>query len=300
MVKLNLLGTYRNGNYNVSLYFDGTKVRETLVPEDTSFIADFPECIDLKITNQCTMNCPYCHENSTKDGLHGELFNNEFINTLKPYTELAIGGGNPLSHPDLIKFLELLKLKNIIANITVNQTHFMQDILIIDKLINEDLIKGIGVSFTSYDDNFIRLAQKYPNLVLHVINGVVDYNDLVKMFGKDFKILILGYKNIRRGADYYSQAIEGNKKIIYDNIKEIVNGFKVTSFDNLAIKQLELRRLFTKRKWDEFYMGDDGQYTMYIDLVNREFAKSSTSFERYFLKDNIVEMFNLVKTLDKL
>ena len=291
---MNLLGKYINGNYNVSIFDDGTKIRET---NEDVFISSFPECIDIKITNQCDMGCPYCHENSTPTGLHGELLDNQFINTLQPYTELAIGGGNPLIHPQLVQFLEILKSKNIIANMTVNQKHFMQDIIFIDYLISNNLIKGLGVSFTHYDDSFVNFIQNYPNAVLHVINGVVNYSDLEKMYGKDLKILILGYKNIRRGIDYYSQQVEDKKKVIYDNICEIVKGFKVVSFDNLAIDQLKLKRIFTDKDWNEFYMGDDGQYTMYIDLVNREFAKSSTTKERFPLTDNIINMFSVVKTL---
>ena len=42
-------------------------------------------------------------------------------------------------------------------------------------------------------------------------------------------------------------------------------------------------------------MGDDGQYTMYVDMVNREFAKSSTSTERWPLMDDIKPMFDKVR-----
>lgn len=292
---MNLLGQYINGNYNVSIFDDGTKVRETLVPEDEVFISKFPECMDVKITNYCDMGCLYCHENSTIDGLHGELISNKFIDTLTPYTELALGGGNPLAHPQLLEFLRLLKSKNIIANITVNQTHFMNDTNFIDNLISNDLVKGIGVSFTHYDEDFVKLAQKYPNLVLHVINGVVKLEDLRKLYNHNLKVLILGYKEIRRGKDYYSSEIEVKKNEIYQNICEIIKGFKVTSFDNLAIKQLELKRIFSNKDWDEFYMGDDGQFTMYIDLVKNEFARSSISPNRYEVLDNIEDMFNIVK-----
>ena len=55
---------------------------------------------------------------------------------------------------------------------------------------------------------------------------------------------------------------------------------KVVSFDNLAIKQLDIREVIGEEKWKEFYMGDDGQYTMYVDLVKNECAKSSTSPDR--------------------
>lgn len=37
----------------------------------------------------------------------------------------------------------------------------------------------------------------------------------------------------------------------------------------------------TDEEWNEFYMGDDGTMTYYIDMVERKFARSSTaSFDR--------------------
>lgn len=60
-----LLHLYQNGNYDVKIYSDGTKVRTT---EDDEFIAQFPENIDCKITNKCDMGCAFCHENSVVDG----------------------------------------------------------------------------------------------------------------------------------------------------------------------------------------------------------------------------------------
>jgi MoaA/NifB/PqqE/SkfB family radical SAM enzyme len=289
---MKLLGEYQNGNYIVSIYNDGTKIRET---EADKFIPDFPECMDVKITNQCDMGCPYCHENSTKDGLHGDILHADFINTLNLYTELALGGGNPLSHPDLIEFLSKLKEKKLIANITVNQTHFIKQQELIGKLVNDGLIKGLGVSLTNVTNDFIELIEQYPNAVIHVINGVVSTNDLKKLYDKNLKMLILGYKLFRRGNEYYSPKVELYKASMYQELPDIIKHFKVVSFDNLAIDQLNVKRLMSVEDWNEFYMGDDGQFTMYIDLVNRQFARSSVSTNRYDLKDNIVDMFDIVR-----
>jgi hypothetical protein len=284
---------YENGNYTVKLNLEnGTKIRET---EDDEFISTFPECIDLKITNQCDMGCKYCHEDSTIDGLHGDVLNSEFINTLKPYTELALGGGNVLTHPNLIEFLEVLKSKNIIANITVNQKHFISSKNTIRYLVDNGLIKGLGVSLLTPTDEFVELIKQYPNAVIHVINGIVSIEDLEKLYNKNLKLLILGYKVFRRGKDYYSTTVERNKQVVYDKICDIIKGFKVVSFDNLAIKQIDVRRIFTNQGWNEFYMGDDGQFTMYIDLVKRQFARSSISTQRYNLLDSIEDMFSVVK-----
>ena len=243
------------------------------------------------------MGCPYCHEDSKLDGKHGDILNTKIIDTIRPFTELAIGGGNPLSHPDLILFLKTLKSKNIIANMTVNQNHFVSHQDLIRYLVKNDLIKGLGVSLVEVNNEFINTITQYPNAVIHIINGITTLNDFRRLYNHNLKILILGYKEIRRGKEYYSPKVEVTKNDIYKNINEIINGFKVVSFDNLAIKQLDLKRIFTQKDWDEFYMGDDGQYTMYIDLVEEEYALSSTSTQRFKLMDGVVDMFKVVKSL---
>ena len=289
---MKIIGEYQNGNYNVRIFDDGTKIREN---DLDYFNADFPECMDVKITNYCEMSCPYCHENSNKDGLHGDILHSAFINTLHPYTELAIGGGNPLSHPDLIEFLEILKSKNIIANITVNQKHFLDNNPILKYLVNEELIKGLGVSFTKYTDELFLALHYFPNAVLHVINGIVNLGELSKLYNEDFKLLILGYKQFRRGLNFYSSEVEKNKELLYNELPNIINRFKVVCFDNLAIDQLNVKRLLSEKEWNEFYMGDDGQFTMYVDLVEQKFARCSVSNQRYDLLDNIDDMFKIVK-----
>jgi MoaA/NifB/PqqE/SkfB family radical SAM enzyme len=289
---MNLLNEYQNGNYQVEIYDDGTKIRET---EDDKFVPSFPECMDVKITDYCDMGCPFCHENSTKNGLHGDILNAKFIDTLMPYTEIAIGGGNPLSHPDLLEFLMALKNKNIIANITVNQKHFLESIDVLKEWSDESLIYGLGISLTNPTEQFVDLAKNFPNAVTHIINGIITTENLQKMYDKNLKLLILGYKEFRRGKDYYSEEVENNKNNMYNMLPNILNKFQVVSFDNLAIKQLNARRLLSEKKWNEFYMGDDGQYTMYIDLVKNKFARSSVSTNRYDLIDNIVDMFDVVR-----
>lgn len=292
---MKILGMYRNGNYNVMLFDDGTKIRKSKAEK---FEAEFPECMDIKITNYCDMGCKYCHEASTIEGKHGNILKEKFINTLKPYTELAIGGGNPLSHPDLLEFLRVLKSKKIIANITVNQAHFEASENFINNLVENNLIKGLGISLTNPTDEFIEKVKKYPNAVIHVIAGVVTLEQLEKMSNNGLKILILGYKEFRRGEEYYQEHNEKVNKNIEDlkyELPILIEKFKVVSFDNLAIKQLAVKNIMSKEEWDEFYMGDDGQFTMYVDMVNRKFAQNSTSKVRYDLLDDITKMFKIVK-----
>ena len=292
---MKILGEYKNGNYKVSIFDDGTKVRENDLDNLTP---SFPENIDLKITDYCDRGCPFCHENSTVKGLHGDILNQDFIKTLAPYTELALGGGNPLDHPDLVEFLHELKARNIIANITVNQKHFMDSQEFISFLVNEKLVHGLGVSVTEVTDELVWKLTEYKNLVIHVIYGVIKPEELTKLYGLGLKLLILGYKIFRRGESWlnkHDSEFEVNSSWVYENLPNITKEFMVTSFDNLAIRQLKVDRLMSKEKWDTFYMGDDGQYTMYIDMVKREYAVSSTSTTRYGLDSDIATMFECVK-----
>ena len=120
--KCALLAKYKNGNYSVRLYDDGTKIKSTLYDD---FVADFPDSIDLKITDYCDVNCPMCHESSSINGRHADL-NSPFLDTIGSGTELAIGGGNPLSHPDLAQFLARMKNRGVICNLTVNERHLLK------------------------------------------------------------------------------------------------------------------------------------------------------------------------------
>ena len=81
-----------------------------------------------------------------------------------------------------------------------------------------------------------------------------------------------------------------------ENLGNIIEHFKVVSFDNLAIEQLEVQRLMSREEWDEFYMGDDGSMTYYIDMVEQKFSRSSTDDfdKRYVLLDSVDEMFKMI------
>lgn len=293
---MGLLGRYKNGNFVTTILSDGTKIRET---KDDEFIPSFAENMDVKICNYCDMGCKFCHEGSTINGKFGNILNEKFIDTLHPYQEIAIGGGDATSHPNLIPFLQKLKERKVIANMTVNQIHFEKKHELIKRLVNEKLIYGLGVSLVNPTKHFIELIKQYPNAVIHVINGVLKPSDIKALENNNLKMLILGYKHLRRGNEYFEEEqndIETKQQWLYENLEDIIQKFKVVSFDNLAIEQLDVKRLLTQEEWDEFYMGDDGKVTYYVDMVERKFAQSSTApfDKRYDLLDSVDDMFKVI------
>ena len=287
---------YKNGNYIVCIMNDGTKIRKT---NDDEFMPSFAENVDVKLTDKCGVGCPFCYEACTSSGKHGNIFSYDFINSLHPYTEMALNG-NDLDHPELEKFLVFLKEKKVFANLTVHQYQFVKNYDKLKTWSGAKLIYGLGVSYHHYDSDFITKLQEFPNAVLHTINGIITLDDCERLKGNNLKMLILGYKNIRRGSNYLlskNEEVITNQHNLYTHLEQIIgeNWFKVVSFDNLAIDQLNVSRLMSEKEWNEFYMGDDGHYTFYIDLVSGKFAKNSLSTIRYDIGNKTIdEMFKII------
>lgn len=294
--------SYINGNYQVWLDLDdGTMVRYT--PDD-ELKPQFPDSMDIKITNCCKgvsgRVCSWCHEKSTPKGQHGDIMSKSFIDKLHPYTQLAIGGGNVLLHSDFKDFLFKCQDLRLVPSITVHQEHLMANRNYIKALCKHKLIYGLGVSLTKPTGYFSNCLKDFPTAVIHVIAGVNTVEQLRQMAGWNFKILILGYKNFGRGIEYGSKhqdAIAANIKELNETLPQMIEEkwFDNISFDNLALEQLDVKSLLSPEQWERFYMGKDGTSTMYIDMVNKEFAKSSTSSKRYPLLDNIEDMLEVIR-----
>lgn len=292
--------SYENGNYRVYLNLkDGTKVRFT---EDDEYRPEYPESMDIKITNRCGMGCPWCHENSLPDGMNADL-DQPFIDTLRPYMEIAVGGGNILEHPGLESFLTRLRELKCVPSITLNQRHFCENFDRVLDLHQRNLVFGVGVSLTEPTDELVSKMKAIPTSVIHTINGILTGDDVRKLAHRGLKALVLGYKDIRRGSSYLSGH---DRKVFYNmawmesHLDELFSSFDTVCFDNLALDQLPVREYLGKEDWERIYMGDDGNHTFYIDMVEGEYAVSSTSTDRHPIGDlDVHGMFQHVKELSK-
>ena len=296
---MNLLHEYINGNYTIKLYDDGTK--ERIYDSDPRPI--FPESMDVKITDYCDANCAFCHEKYTIQGVHSdENFLLNLFNGLPKGTELAIGGGNPLSYPGIYYVLSQFHEKGLICNVTVNSVHLRKNRNAIRDMIDCKDIRGLGISyFPAMHQECVEMAQFTNNTVFHVIMGVHTIRDLQRIVDtvEKPKVLLLGYKQYGRGEKYYSSTVEKTIYEWYTNLHKFFGSKNLTiSFDNLGIRQMNLKRFFTAENWNKFYMGDDGKFTMYIDVVKKQYAISSTSKTRFdIFNKTVAQMFEHVRSL---
>lgn len=282
---------YRNGNYAVWLYADGTKIKHT---DADFFDAEFPDSIDLKITDRCDMACPMCHESSTASGAHGDL-SAPFLDSLHAGQELALGGGNALTHPDLDGFLARMKARGVICNLTVNEAHLLRELPRVQRLLDDKLVYGLGVSPVECAPQTIDFARRNASTVFHLICGIADETVFDKLADKGLKILLLGYKKRGRGAAYYSADVERNIAWTEKNLMALCGRFDTVCFDNAALVQLDVAKKLPRALFEARYMGDDGTASMYIDAVRGEYAVSSTSAERFPVCGSVEDMFADVK-----
>lgn len=284
------IASYVNGNYMVFIYEDGTKIREN---ETGKFIPEFPESIDLKITNQCNLAnlCTYCHEKSNLNGLHSSLDRIlSFVSGLPRGVEIAIGGGNPLSYHKLQTLISELDDRGLICNITINQEH-------VGKYEVPDKVKGIGVSFRRR--KLLPEIKEMNHVIHHLILGIHTWDDFLWLCQTYYapKILWLGFKFVGNGTDFINSLeaytrFTNNLDSVKTNLHRSLNETNLIAFDNLAIEQLSPHDIFEKGD----YMGDDGKFSFYYDAVKNEYAKGSSYNDRIDAKDlNACEIFQKLK-----
>ena len=298
MVKTTNWVQYQNGNYNVYLNLDnGTMIRQA---DDDKWQPIFPDSMDIKITNRCDRGCAWCHEKSVPHGKEAD-FNKlvAFVKSLPKYTQLAIGGGNVLTYSKLDDFLDFCKNQELVPSITVNQKHFEDEFERLKSLCGNKKIYGLGISLEKVSDSFIDKASQLSNAVVHVIAGIVTEKQLRQLANHRLKILVLGYKIFGRGEKYFkdfgpqvSHNLHGFRYLFQKMLDD--KWFQNIAFDNLALRQLAIKDFLSPEQWETFYMGDDGVSTMYVDMVNEQFARCSTSVNRYPLLDNIEDMLAVI------
>ena len=159
---------------------------------------------------------------------------------------------------------------------------------------------------TMYYQNAVGALLVYDVTIPETFEKVKSWvNTLQEAVGKDIIFVIAGNKfdlSDKNMITKNNEQVDNLKNQLYTMLPIMLKKgwFKVISLDNFAIKQLNVKRLLSKEDWTEFYMGDDGAYTMYVDMVNKVFAKNSCEplDKRYPLMDTIEEMFNYLKELE--
>jgi hypothetical protein len=192
-----------------------------------------------------------------------------------------------------MSFCEWATNNGFIINLTVNQGHILKYQLQLDELIENNYIKGLGISYRrELNYNIPERFRRYENTVLHVIAGIDSFNDILN--NTPFKkVLILGEKDFGfNKGNVNTNSLEHKNWFWW--VHKMFSKFDVVSFDNLALEQLNIKRFFSNESWEVF---NQGEHSMYISAVDGYFSPSSRNSEK--TDWNSITVKDFFKSLEK-
>lgn len=262
-------------------------------------VPEYPELIDLKITNACEHGCPMCYMDATMKGKHADVsfLKSMISNAGTPRNnnyhriEFSIGGGNILLYPNLEELFKYIKEKGHIINVTINAKDCKK--VIEDKNINSIFMKyvdGIGVSVFSDEDAEILIDFKniinnskssydknYKYIVAHLIPEYLGV-ELTKKISNKIKniwmpVLYLGYKKTGRGKTQKYQEFTN------EDLISIFKDARCVSIDTTFANRYFwwIKDNFSYAKTMTL---NEGEFSMYIDGVSQQAYKSSYNLEK--------------------
>jgi organic radical activating enzyme len=181
---------FPKSNYK-AFWFKGKTIRMGIDNSKPITELKYPEFYDVKITGYCEGGCRWCYMDSSRADSHyddavGKI--NDFFGGMsdneRPF-QVAIGGGEPTTHPDFLDILHAFKDLGIEPNYTTNGMVCSREILWTAK----DICGGVAISC-------------HPHLKRHWEKAAEKY--LAKGIPLNFHIIISDIRSI----DYFMRIYE--------------------------------------------------------------------------------------------
>jgi hypothetical protein len=272
--------------------WSGNKVRFSFNPDDHAGLnytkASAPELVDVKITNYCAKGCNFCYQSSTTEGLHAPMADiQKVFETLAAMEvfEIAIGGGEPTSHPDFGNILILAKGLKMKPNFTTLTDAWLEDDALID--IVRETVGGIGVS--CLDKKGLALVEKIDTalkgtrgytrvkiMAQHVVGSVpleVTGEFINAAFEKGIPVLLLGFKDVGFGATYKRHDVGEVETFLALAVGQHHKGVSL-SVDTALVDTFPgfLKALNVP---DALVSSPEGKFSCYVDAVEMTMGASS-------------------------
>lgn len=104
----------------------GVTMRWGATVDQNPVLAPWPELADISISNHCSKNCDFCYRDSKPNNSFLSVV--DYENILESLTsprwgsvfQVALGGGEPLEHPQFLEIIQRTWEREIVANFTTN------------------------------------------------------------------------------------------------------------------------------------------------------------------------------------
>ena len=188
-------------NYNfIGDSLTGVTFRWGTTLEENPYYAPWPELADISISNHCSKICNFCYHGSKQDNSFISIDDYLFIlSSLKHprwgnVFQVAIGGGEPLEHPNFIEIIESTIEYGIVPNFTTN-----------GNLLNEHLIQSfkgkIGAVAVSESSSEEIVEQKHKILAESKIKTNIHFVLSLKTLDTAIRILRGEYNKYLNGIN---------------------------------------------------------------------------------------------------
>lgn len=151
--------TFPESNYK-AIYIDWKTLRIALDHNKPILPLQYPEFMDIKITDKCHGRCLYCYQDSLPNKGHCTDVVKKIKDYFGPMSEnqrpfqVAIGGGEPTLHPDFIEVLKTFYDLGITPNYTTNGMLITEDIV----QATEKYCGGIAITCHKHLENCWKTA----------------------------------------------------------------------------------------------------------------------------------------------
>jgi len=262
----------------------GAKIRMILGGKVSPEKAEFPELVDLKITDFCHHNCPFCYQGSTPQGEHAD--HNDISAALSHLSdikvfEVAIGGGEPTYHPKFVSILEEASRLGIVPNFSTRSLDWLRDPKKWVPII--DVIGSFAYSVQSSKDvQELATLMKYNGIrqskvsIQYVMGStsIWEFRTIVEEVSKsDFNLTLLGYKTPGDGRSFNKNETTNWIKIVKENYDRDSYYTPITIDTALAKEYEELLKMNQVPKIT--YHTQEGKFSMYVDAVEGKIGPSS-------------------------
>jgi hypothetical protein len=288
----------------------GGKIRFSFTTEEPYTKATWPELVDIKITDYCQYGCGYCYTNSGCKGKHADK---DFLQGLAwalsgmGVMEVALGGGDPTSHPDLNEIIDVFNSAAISVNITTRKDELKKLVPSFNNLSAVAVSVGYPYEVVDSHDWQVRNGgavegykwRSHPKMYANLVMGTIsraEFEELIHACGLvDVTPVLLGFKHVGRGLTYkplkgYSwwltEAVRGGCHIDTALAREYANELKQAGADYRS------------------YYTQEGAFSMYVDAVSGAVGPSSYELDKMVsvdwahvrgvdaMRDKLTAMFN--------
>lgn len=243
--------------------------------------SEVPELVDVSVGNHCTTGCRYCYRGSTADQAFASVA--EIVSAVHAFQilgtfEVALGGGDPMQHPELLDLCgQLVNLverggNHTAVHVTTRETAWLRNPRLRDVALRAFTAFGLSVdslaALRRTHEAFQAAGVDRTRLNFQVVAGVPSQAMLVRMLDYARKhylrVTLLGYKTTGFGDRVQPHPLDPS----------VLKGHYGIGVDTVLAQAWE-PWLVANHAWKGSYALREGAFSCFYDVTTQRLHRSS-------------------------